>query len=73
MPEVLGDAGIYFNPEDPDSIAKSVSTLINDPYLRNELSKKASKKALEYSWARCGDETWSFMAEILKFETNFDA
>lgn len=66
MPEVLGDAGIYFDPEDPDSIAKSVSTLINDPDLRIKLSKKASKKALQYSWRRCADETWGFMFENFK-------
>lgn len=66
MPEVLGDAGVYFNPEDPVSIAQSISLLMKDENLRNELSKKASSKALDYSWRRCADETWAFIAEIIR-------
>ena len=66
MPEVLGDAGVYFNPEDPVSIAKSVAFLINDAELRIKLSKMASSRALNYSWGRCASETWIFLIETLK-------
>ncbi len=66
MPEILGNAGVYFNPENPHSIAKSVASLITDADLRVKLSKKASKKAFKYSWGRCADETWGFMVETLK-------
>src|SRR5207253_11491672 len=34
MPEVLGDAGIYFNPERPDEIAAAIRTLFGSAGLR---------------------------------------
>jgi glycosyltransferase involved in cell wall biosynthesis len=66
MPEVLGSAGCYFNPEDPGSIANAVSLLINDSDLRIKLAREAAIKSLEYSWKRCADETWTFIVESLK-------
>lgn len=73
MPEVLGDAGVYFNPEDPVSIAQSVSSLIINANLRYDFSERAYNRALNYSWERCADETWSFIVETLrKVEVNFD-
>lgn len=66
MPEVLGNAGCYFNPEDPDSIANAVSLLINDLGLRKKLAREAAIKSMEYSWKRCADETWSFLVETMK-------
>ncbi len=34
MPEVLRDGGVYFDPENPESIATAIETLIRDPELR---------------------------------------
>ena len=31
MPEVLRDGGVYFDPENPESIAAAIETLIRDP------------------------------------------
>ncbi len=68
MPEVLKDAGIYFNPEEPISIANAVKKLIFDDNLREELANKARKYSDEYSWKRCSNETLEFLVETF---TNF--
>ena len=41
MPEVLKDAGVYFNPENPSSIAASLKLLLQDESLRENLGRKA--------------------------------
>lgn len=63
MPEVLGDAGVYFNPEKPDQIAEAIRKLIEDPILRTEKAEAAFERAKEFTWARCADETFGFLAE----------
>jgi glycosyltransferase involved in cell wall biosynthesis len=64
MPEVLGDAGIYFDPEKPESIADAVRQLALDPRLRAEKAAAASNAALQYSWSRCARETFDFLSRV---------
>jgi glycosyltransferase involved in cell wall biosynthesis len=62
MPELLGDAGIYFDPEQPDDIARAVGELVASPDLRASLAAAAFKRVQSYSWERCADETLHFLA-----------
>ena len=63
MPEVLEDAGVYFNPEDSESIVDAIKQIIADQKLRKHISFKAKKLSQKYSWARCARETFSFIAK----------
>ncbi len=65
MPEILGDAGIYFNPEDPMNIAETIQSWIDSPGLRDEKATAAHHLAGQYSWSRCTTETFSFLARVL--------
>lgn len=64
MPEVLGDAGVYFDPERPEEIAAALSALIRSPALRAEKAAAAFNRARAYSWKRCAAETFEFLAEV---------
>ena len=64
MPEVLGSAGIYFNPESFVSIADALTELINDDELRKNLAYEAWRKAQQYSWERCAHDTFKFIADV---------
>jgi glycosyltransferase involved in cell wall biosynthesis len=64
MPEVLGEAGIYFDPERPASIAEAVREFATDPELRAEKAAAASAASLQFSWARCARETLDFLTEV---------
>lgn len=66
MPEILQDAGTYFDPEDPGSIADAVARLAADEALRNTLAQKAHALAMKYSWQRCARETWGFLVEVCR-------
>jgi glycosyltransferase involved in cell wall biosynthesis len=66
MPEVLGDAGVYFNPEDPSDIARALRELVDSAELRAKLAQAAFERANTYSWQRCANETFSFLDEIAR-------
>lgn len=62
MPEILRDAGIYFDPENSAEIADAIELIIRDEKTRSRIVNKAEELSLEYTWPRCADETWSFVA-----------
>jgi glycosyltransferase involved in cell wall biosynthesis len=64
MPEILGDAGSYFDPESPHSIRVCLEALILDPELRRRFATAASTRARTYSWRHCSAETLKFLASI---------
>jgi glycosyltransferase involved in cell wall biosynthesis len=66
MPEVLGNAGKYFNPECPDSIALSIEQLIIDRAERDRCAGAAREMSLQYTWENCARETWSLLSSISK-------
>ena len=65
MLDILGDAGVYFEPENVDSIAFAIRTLIGSPELREKNSEMAFEQAQKYSWPRCAAETFSFLSQVL--------
>ncbi len=66
MPEVLGQAGVFFNPEQPEDIARALRELIESPQLRTELAGASYERVQQYSWQRCADETFGFLANVVK-------
>ncbi len=63
MPEVLGDAGLYFDPERPEEIAEALQRLAEHDGLRARLAREAYARATRYSWEGCAAATFSFIAE----------
>lgn len=64
MPEVLGDAGIYFDPLEPDSLCDALRRLIHDAPLRAHLAEAAWRHAATFSWQRCAQQTLNFIADV---------
>ncbi len=52
MPEVGGDAVLYFPPDDPDALATQVIRVIDEPGLRTQLADAGRRRAESYSWSR---------------------
>ena len=63
MPEVLVDGGVYFDPENPDSIASSIEVLLAQPEKCQQLAARARELASRYSWRRCAEDTFSFIVQ----------
>jgi glycosyltransferase involved in cell wall biosynthesis len=66
MPEVLGEAGLYFDPESPVEIVKSLLKYIDSPALRSEKAKGSLARCRQYTWERCADETLAFLADVVR-------
>ncbi|MEO8416839.1 MAG: glycosyltransferase family 1 protein [Ginsengibacter sp.] len=64
LSEILKDAGVYFDPEDPESMADSVRKLIVSIELRKTLAEKAYQYAVDYPWERCASETFQYIKKI---------
>jgi glycosyltransferase involved in cell wall biosynthesis len=65
MPEVLEDGGVYFDPENSESISLAVEKLLNDGELRLSFATRAREIAEKYSWAGCAWQTWSFLRKTV--------
>lgn len=57
MPEVLGDAGLLFDPHNRDEIAQAIETLHTTPSLRRELGQRALNRSKKFTWEACAAET----------------
>lgn len=70
LPEILEDGGVYFDPEDAVSIARAIEHIITDDNLRVRIAKRAKELASHYTWQRCANETFSFIARIYSLRKN---
>jgi len=52
LPEVVGDAGPLFEPEDPNAVATCVIGFLGDEELRAELGRKALERSRQFSWSK---------------------
>ncbi len=52
LPEVIGNAGLFFDPLEPVSIQEGLLTFLEDPALRDRLSVEAQDRAAQFSWER---------------------
>ncbi len=50
LPEVVGDAGVFFDPLDVPGMAKALRTLIDDTSLRSVLAERALRQAAHFTW-----------------------
>jgi glycosyltransferase involved in cell wall biosynthesis len=50
IPEVCGDAALYFDPHNADELASLLLRMANDSALRAELAMKGHARAAQFSW-----------------------
>jgi glycosyltransferase involved in cell wall biosynthesis len=57
VPELVGDAGLLFDPLNPDELAAAIDRVIGSEELRKEMRLKGLARAREFTWERCARET----------------
>lgn len=65
MPEVVGDAAVFFDPADVDGIAASVESLMADPERRRALSARAVARSAHFSWSLTASRTLAVIKETV--------
>jgi glycosyltransferase involved in cell wall biosynthesis len=64
LPEVAGDAGILFPPEDQQALATAMQDLIERPSLAEELRRKGVEQARQFSWQRNAEQTIAIYRDV---------
>jgi glycosyltransferase involved in cell wall biosynthesis len=66
MPEVVGDgAAVFFDPDDRNSIAEALVTLLDDDVLRARSAARAYERAAAFSWTACTRATFAFLRDVV--------
>ena len=52
LPEIAGEAALFFDPRDPADIAAALRQLLAQPELRKEFAARGLKQAARFSWLR---------------------
>lgn len=55
--EIGGDAVLFFDYHDKDAIARAIEKMVTNKDLREQLRAKGLKRAKNFSWRRCAEET----------------
>ncbi|MBI3582497.1 MAG: glycosyltransferase [Nitrospinae bacterium] len=57
IPEIVGDAGIYFDPESPDHVQEVLEKSLFDDVLLKDLVHRGKERNRQFSWEKCARET----------------
>ena len=57
IPEVGGQADLYFNPQDISEITQSMNKIIKHQDLKKDLIAKGLEQVKNFSWERCAEKT----------------
>jgi len=66
LPEVLGDAALYFNPDDEADMKNKIELIIGDKNLRASLRSRGYEQIKKYSWRDCAEKTLEVYKKVLK-------
>jgi glycosyltransferase involved in cell wall biosynthesis len=65
IPEVMGDAGILFDPSAQGELTAAIQSLLADPALRDSLRGKGLRRAKLFTWKRCAEKTLNLYRSII--------
>lgn len=57
LPEVAGDAALYFNGRDSEELARKLEDILEDEKLKKDLIQKGLRQIEKFSWEKCAQET----------------
>lgn len=66
LPEVAGDAALFFDPMNARNIAETVDRIVLDPQLRNKLTQKGYQRAKKFSWRSTASQTMDALLAAIK-------
>jgi glycosyltransferase involved in cell wall biosynthesis len=65
MPEIAGDAAVYFDPRDVGAMASTIALVCRDDALRRDLAARGLVRAAAFSWERAARETLAVYRRVL--------
>jgi len=65
LPEILGPAALYFNPDDEADMLSAVLKIFDDKELRDSMISRGLEQVKKYSWWECANQTLQVYKQIL--------
>ncbi|MGD8752746.1 MAG: glycosyltransferase family 1 protein [Anaerolineales bacterium] len=65
LPEVIGNAGILINPNEPTALQEAIASVLMNPVLANELKTKGIINVRRFSWQSTAKLTLNTYQEVL--------
>lgn len=65
LPEVVGDAGLVFDPRQVDALTELLYNVLRNRQLRENMSKSGIERAAQFSWERAAEETLRVYERVL--------
>ena len=62
--EIAGDAALFIDPNNHQSIAQGIKQVLENNNLRKEMTIKGLQQAKKFSWDRCAKETLKVYEEL---------
>lgn len=63
--EVVGDAGIFISPQDPQAWSKQMEKIVTDFSLREKLIEQGTLRVAHFSWQQTAQQTWSVLRSLV--------
>ncbi len=64
IPEVAGDAGLYFDPNNEAELTQHLQDILADDILRDRLEKQSLERAATFSWQRSAQEMLEILSDL---------
>jgi glycosyltransferase involved in cell wall biosynthesis len=66
LPEIMGEAALYFDPNNHQQMAETIYKVLTDPQLKESLINKGFAQVKKYSWLKCAKQILSVYQNILQ-------
>jgi len=66
MPEVVGDAGCYFDPHSIEDMSSAMEKVVFSSSLRQSLVSAGYNRLQKFSWASCAEKTMDVYTQVMR-------
>jgi len=64
LPEVVGEAGVFFDPQSPGQLKERLEEMLGDGVLRQRMARAALCRAQDFSWERSAQRALAMFEEV---------
>jgi len=64
LPEIIQDAALFFDPDDPEDMAEKILRVLSDNELREDLIQKGQRRVLDFNWEKTAEQTLAIYESV---------
>ncbi len=66
LPEVAGDAAVFFDPHNEQEIKQAIKKVLTDKVFSEQMRQKGKKRLQSFSWKQCAQQTLAVFSNSIK-------